>query len=165
MESPALPVSHGAAVTLRCRPKLNSSDHIFHFYREGHLISRSSTGIMTIPYASKSDEGLYKCSIAGGEESESSWLTVEGNSLEIITPIFFFQIVAWAFVFSKQSKYQTQEAPIFTFVSFLHLVQTFCFHFWSHFFNMSCQSHAESSFTIYKHMNSPQNWSYKSEHF
>lgn len=89
LESPALPVSHGAAVTLRCRPKLNSSDHMFHFYREGHLISHSSTGAMTIPYVSKSDEGLYKCSITGGEESESSWLAVEGNSLEIMRPISF----------------------------------------------------------------------------
>lgn len=77
LESPALPVSEGAAVTLRCRIKLNSSSRTFHFYRDGSKVHSSSDGEMMFPHTSKSDEGLYKCSAAGGEESESSWLAVQ----------------------------------------------------------------------------------------
>ncbi|XP_070785868.1 Fc receptor-like protein 5 [Enoplosus armatus] len=77
LESPALPVSEGAAVTLRCKPETHSSDHMFNFYKYGRCIGSSSTGEMTIHSASKSDVGLYKCSIPGGGESVGSWLAVE----------------------------------------------------------------------------------------
>ncbi|XP_069561871.1 Fc receptor-like protein 5 isoform X4 [Brachyistius frenatus] len=76
LESPALPVSEGAAVTLRCKAKRNSFNHKFHFSKDGHSITSNSTGQMTIHRVSKSDEGLYKCSISGGEESSGSWLVV-----------------------------------------------------------------------------------------
>ncbi|XP_044040147.1 low affinity immunoglobulin gamma Fc region receptor II-like isoform X3 [Siniperca chuatsi] len=79
LESPALPVSQGAAVTLRCKAETNSSDHRFNFYKDGHSISSNSTGEMNIHSASKSDEGLYKCSITGGGESVGSWLAVEAS--------------------------------------------------------------------------------------
>lgn len=82
LESPALPVSEGAAVTLRCRNKLHSSGRTFHFYRDGSKVHSSSDGEMMFPHTSKSDQGLYKCSTAGGEESESSWLAVQGDTLE-----------------------------------------------------------------------------------
>ncbi|XP_018558892.1 Fc receptor-like protein 5 isoform X1 [Lates calcarifer] len=77
LESPALPVSQGAAMTLRCKAEANSN-HVFNFYKDEHLISSSSTGEMTIPSVSKADEGLYKCNISGGGESAASWLAVEG---------------------------------------------------------------------------------------
>lgn len=79
LESPALPVSEGAAVILRCKAEPNSSDHRFNFYKDGLSISSNSTGEMTIHSASKSDEGLYKCSVTGGGESVDSWLAVEGK--------------------------------------------------------------------------------------
>lgn len=90
LESPALPVSEGAAVTLRCRIKLNSSSRTFHFYRDGSKVHSSSDGEMMFPHTSKSDEGLYKCSAAGGEESESSWLAVQGDTLERTSKQIFF---------------------------------------------------------------------------
>lgn len=80
LESPALPVPEGAAVTLRCRDKFNSSSRSFHFYRDGSKVLSSFDGLITFPHTSKSDEGLYKCSTAGGEESESSWLAVQGDA-------------------------------------------------------------------------------------
>ncbi|XP_038588146.1 Fc receptor-like protein 5 isoform X2 [Micropterus salmoides] len=80
LESPALPVSEGAAVTLRCKAeKKNSTDHRFIFYKDDRSISTNSTGEMTIHGASKSDEGLYKCSISGGGESLFTWLAVDAS--------------------------------------------------------------------------------------
>ncbi|XP_067381600.1 Fc receptor-like protein 5 isoform X2 [Channa argus] len=77
LESPALPVSEGAAVTLHCKAEMNPPSHVFHFYKDGRHIGNSSTGEMTIHSASKSDEGLYKCSTAESVESASSWLAVD----------------------------------------------------------------------------------------
>ncbi|XP_026225367.1 Fc receptor-like protein 5 isoform X3 [Anabas testudineus] len=79
LESPALPVSEGATVTLHCKAEMNSSDHVFDFYKDGHHISSSSTGELTILSATKSDEGLYMCSVSGGVESASSWLAVDAS--------------------------------------------------------------------------------------
>lgn len=80
MESPGLPVPEGDAVTLRCKAKTHSTDHTFNFYKDGKVIKSNSEGEMTINSASKSDEGLYKCSVLGGDESEDSWLAVEGET-------------------------------------------------------------------------------------
>ncbi|KAL4007818.1 hypothetical protein ACER0C_001670 [Sarotherodon galilaeus] len=80
LESPALPVSEGATVTLHCTPETKSSNQFFDFYKDGHCIKRNSTGEITIKSVSKSDEGLYKCSISGGEESLGSWLAVDASS-------------------------------------------------------------------------------------
>lgn len=85
LESPALPVSAGATVTLRCQGEMNSSDHVFNFYKDDHHISSSSTGELTFPSISKSDEGLYTCSISGGVESASSWLAVHGERNKLKT--------------------------------------------------------------------------------
>uniref|UniRef100_A0A8C9XG33 Ig-like domain-containing protein n=1 Tax=Sander lucioperca TaxID=283035 RepID=A0A8C9XG33_SANLU len=74
--SPALPVMEGEAVTLSCGNKTASFILQTDFYKNGHLISSSSTGEMTLHSVSKSDEGLYKCSISGVGESPESWLTV-----------------------------------------------------------------------------------------
>ncbi|XP_074480465.1 Fc receptor-like protein 5 isoform X1 [Sebastes fasciatus] len=79
LESPALPVSEGAAVTLRCKAETFSSDHTFDFHKDGLPVGSSSTGEMTIHGVSKLDEGLYMCSIPGFGESVSSWLTVDGS--------------------------------------------------------------------------------------
>ncbi|XP_070849656.1 Fc receptor-like protein 5 [Chaetodon trifascialis] len=79
LESPVLPVSEGAAVILRCKAETNSSDHMFNYYKDDRSISSNSTEEMTIHSVSKSDEGLYKCSITGGGESIGSWMAVEGS--------------------------------------------------------------------------------------
>ncbi|XP_035805901.2 low affinity immunoglobulin gamma Fc region receptor III-like [Amphiprion ocellaris] len=79
LESPALPVMEGEAVTLRCRNKVNSS-LAADFYKDGLHVSSSSSGKMDIHRVSKSDEGLYKCSISGGVESAESRLTVRAHT-------------------------------------------------------------------------------------
>ncbi|XP_045567749.1 Fc receptor-like protein 4 isoform X3 [Salmo salar] len=75
LESPALPVTEGDSVTLRCRYQGTPSDLTTDFYKDGSLIRAETTGEMTIPAVSKSDEGLYKCTNSEGESPES-WMTV-----------------------------------------------------------------------------------------
>ncbi|XP_045568079.1 low affinity immunoglobulin gamma Fc region receptor II isoform X1 [Salmo salar] len=79
LESPALPVTEGDSVTLRCRYQGTPSDLTADFYKDGSLIRTETTGEMTIPAVSKSDEGLYKCTNSEGESPES-WITVTDNS-------------------------------------------------------------------------------------
>ncbi|XP_049922587.1 low affinity immunoglobulin gamma Fc region receptor II-c-like isoform X2 [Epinephelus moara] len=79
LESPALPVTEGNNVTLRCRKK-NTSNLRADFYKDGLHINTSSTGNMTINNVSKSDEGLYKCHISGAGGSPESWMAV-GDSV------------------------------------------------------------------------------------
>uniref|UniRef100_A0A3B4WFJ9 Ig-like domain-containing protein n=1 Tax=Seriola lalandi dorsalis TaxID=1841481 RepID=A0A3B4WFJ9_SERLL len=80
LESPALPVTEGDNVTLRCRNKTPASDLNAGFYKDGVFIRNSTTGNMTIHNVSKSNEGLYKCNISGAGESAESWLTVRGEN-------------------------------------------------------------------------------------
>ncbi|XP_042337958.1 low affinity immunoglobulin gamma Fc region receptor II-like [Plectropomus leopardus] len=75
LESPALPVTEGDAVTLRCKNRMTSSDCIADFYKNGSRTGTGYKGNITIHNVSKSDEGLYKCIIAD-EESAESWLAV-----------------------------------------------------------------------------------------
>ncbi|XP_033182656.1 low affinity immunoglobulin gamma Fc region receptor II-like [Anabas testudineus] len=86
LEIPALPVMEGEAVTLRCRNKTTSSQNSADFYNYGVLINSSSTGNMIIHNVSKSNEGLYKCSISGAGESAESWLMVKVTSTSSSTP-------------------------------------------------------------------------------
>ncbi|KAK5893129.1 hypothetical protein CgunFtcFv8_006028 [Champsocephalus gunnari] len=82
LKCPVLPLSEGSEVTLHCQAESISSDHTFDFQRDGLFIASSRTGEMTIRRVSKSDEGLYSCSIPEVGESVGSWLTVEeGDSL------------------------------------------------------------------------------------
>lgn len=80
LESPALPVTEGDAVTLRCRSKATSSTHIADFYKDDVPVGSGSIGEMTIRAVSESDEGLYKCSISDFGESPQSWLSVRGET-------------------------------------------------------------------------------------
>ncbi|XP_028420682.1 low affinity immunoglobulin gamma Fc region receptor II-a-like [Perca flavescens] len=79
LESPVLPVMEGEAVTLSCRQKQTFTNLTTQFFKDGHLMVKSSTGIMTIN-VSKSFEGLYKCRIPGVGESPESWLAVRADS-------------------------------------------------------------------------------------
>ncbi|XP_026019196.1 low affinity immunoglobulin gamma Fc region receptor II-b-like [Astatotilapia calliptera] len=76
LESPAVPVMEGEAVTLSCRNKTTSSNFTADFYKDGILIRKSSTGYMTIGRVLNFHEGHYKCSISGAGESPVSWLNV-----------------------------------------------------------------------------------------
>ncbi|MEQ2301637.1 hypothetical protein AMECASPLE_038147 [Ameca splendens] len=72
----AQPVKEGSDVTLRCINKNTEKTHISDFYKNGsHLGIYYKTGL-TLSKVSKSDEGLYKCSISGAGESPESWLAV-----------------------------------------------------------------------------------------
>ncbi|XP_035530994.1 low affinity immunoglobulin gamma Fc region receptor II-b-like [Morone saxatilis] len=87
LESPVLPVMEGKAVTLSCRNKTTSSNLTADFYKDGHFMESSSTGDVTIPSVSKSDEGLYKCRISDVGESPESWLAVrEAHEEPISSP-------------------------------------------------------------------------------
>ena len=79
METPVLPVNEGEAVTLLCRSRTTSSFNLTQFYKDGSFIRSSPTGNLTIKRVSKSDEGLYKCSISGAGDSPESWLAVRGE--------------------------------------------------------------------------------------
>ncbi|XP_038550566.1 low affinity immunoglobulin gamma Fc region receptor II-b-like [Micropterus salmoides] len=79
LESPVLPVTEGDNVTLCCRTKQTSSNLNAEFCKDGHFMESSSTGNMTIHSVSRSNEGLYKCSISGAGESAESWLTVRAT--------------------------------------------------------------------------------------
>uniref|UniRef100_A0A8D3EFV8 Ig-like domain-containing protein n=1 Tax=Scophthalmus maximus TaxID=52904 RepID=A0A8D3EFV8_SCOMX len=88
LESPVLPVPEGAAVTLRCKAETFSAAHVFHFFKDGRPIGSSSSGEVTLHSVSKSDEGLYKCGISGGEESIASWLAVASYSVPVFRLMF-----------------------------------------------------------------------------
>ncbi|XP_035850145.1 uncharacterized protein LOC116052133 [Sander lucioperca] len=75
LEVPASPVMEGDNVSLYCRKKDTQSNHMADFYKDGSTLGTWYSN-MTIQNVSKSDEGLYKCSISGAGESPQSWLTV-----------------------------------------------------------------------------------------
>ncbi|XP_073331650.1 high affinity immunoglobulin gamma Fc receptor I-like [Pagrus major] len=80
LDSPAVPVKEGDAVTLRCRDQKTSTDLKADFYKNGHFFRSSSTGELTIHRVSKSDEGLYKCKISDVGESPGRQLSVKEES-------------------------------------------------------------------------------------
>ena len=93
LESPALPVTEGDSVTLRCRYQGTPSDLTADFYKDGSLVRTETTGEMTIPAVSRSDEGLYKCSNSEGESPERL-MTLTGEEINVF---FTFRIVLFCF--------------------------------------------------------------------
>ncbi|XP_032381467.1 high affinity immunoglobulin gamma Fc receptor I isoform X1 [Etheostoma spectabile] len=85
LESPVSPVMEGHDVTLHCKTKM-SSNHPAAFYRDGSFIRTEAARHMNISGASRSDEGLYKCSISGVGESPSSWVSVTGKPTSTAPP-------------------------------------------------------------------------------
>uniref|UniRef100_A0A8C7JCH9 Ig-like domain-containing protein n=1 Tax=Oncorhynchus kisutch TaxID=8019 RepID=A0A8C7JCH9_ONCKI len=75
LESPVHPVTERDSVTLCCKYWTLKSNFKADFYKNGVLIKNETTGEMTIPTVSKSDEGFYKCKSGEGESPES-WVTV-----------------------------------------------------------------------------------------
>ncbi|CAG5965475.1 unnamed protein product [Menidia menidia] len=79
LQSPVLPVMEGGALTLSCTgDPPPSSPTAALFYKDGSLIRTEPTGHMTLQPVSRSDEGLYSCSI-GGDRSPSSRVRVTGK--------------------------------------------------------------------------------------
>ncbi|XP_029283733.1 Fc receptor-like protein 5, partial [Cottoperca gobio] len=79
LKCPALPVMQGAAATLHCEAEMYSSNHTFDFHKDGRFLGSSPTGEMMLHSVSRSDEGLYTCSIPRVGESVGSWLNVDGS--------------------------------------------------------------------------------------
>uniref|UniRef100_A0A3B4Z6I0 Ig-like domain-containing protein n=1 Tax=Stegastes partitus TaxID=144197 RepID=A0A3B4Z6I0_9TELE len=84
LESPVHPVMEGEDVTLRCWSKMTSSAHMADFFKDGRHVGASSTAEMVIGNVSKSDEGLYRCSISEFGASPQSWLTVRGETSRLV---------------------------------------------------------------------------------
>ncbi|XP_026012963.1 Fc receptor-like protein 5 [Astatotilapia calliptera] len=86
LESPTIPVKVGNEVTFNCTNKKTQSEHITDFYKDGVSLGTWYQSSMTIKNVSKSDEGLYKCSISGAGESPESWLAVIKQSKAFPVP-------------------------------------------------------------------------------
>uniref|UniRef100_A0AAZ3S5D1 Ig-like domain-containing protein n=1 Tax=Oncorhynchus tshawytscha TaxID=74940 RepID=A0AAZ3S5D1_ONCTS len=89
LESPVHPLTEGDSVTLTCKYWTTSSNIKADFYKDGILIKNETTGEMTIPAVSKSDEGFYKCKYPDNGESPESWMTVRGEKTILITSYLF----------------------------------------------------------------------------
>ncbi|KAG9274593.1 Fc receptor-like protein 5, partial [Astyanax mexicanus] len=90
LESSVHPVTEGDPLTLHCLyrdPK--SSDLTADFYKDGLLLQTQTTGEMIIPTVSKSDEGLYHCTIPEKGESPQSWISVRGSQFSVLSLLSF----------------------------------------------------------------------------
>ncbi|XP_070297903.1 Fc receptor-like protein 5 [Salvelinus sp. IW2-2015] len=109
LESPPLPVTGGDSVTLRCRYQGTPSNLTADFYKDGSLIRTETTGEMTIPAVSKSDEGLYKCTNSK-RESPESWMTVtDGGSASSssLPPLSSSPVCLWWWLLSPSLYHST----------------------------------------------------------
>ncbi|XP_076829404.1 Fc receptor-like protein 5 [Brachyhypopomus gauderio] len=79
LDSPVHPVTEGDSLTLRCLCSQTPSNLTASFYKDGSPFQTQTTGQITIPAISKSDEGLYYCKYPESRESPHSWVSVRGS--------------------------------------------------------------------------------------
>ncbi|XP_029310485.1 high affinity immunoglobulin gamma Fc receptor I-like isoform X2 [Cottoperca gobio] len=80
LEVPARPVLEGHDVVLPCKNQNSQSKHIADFYKDGSMLQTSYRNNFIIRNVSRSDAGLYRCSISGVGASPESRLTVSTQS-------------------------------------------------------------------------------------
>ncbi|XP_076828117.1 leukocyte immunoglobulin-like receptor subfamily A member 3 isoform X2 [Brachyhypopomus gauderio] len=76
LDSPVHPVTEGDSLTLQCLCSQTPSNLTASFYKDGSPFQTQTTGQITIPAVSKSDEGLYYCKYPESRESPHSWISV-----------------------------------------------------------------------------------------
>ncbi|XP_058479703.1 brother of CDO-like [Solea solea] len=80
LEIPALPVTAGSEVTLRCRTKDGSTPAAYFFRNNVHVRDKAAAEQLKLSNVQQSDEGFYSCSTDMLGSSPQSWLRVKGPS-------------------------------------------------------------------------------------
>uniref|UniRef100_A0A665TGM8 Ig-like domain-containing protein n=1 Tax=Echeneis naucrates TaxID=173247 RepID=A0A665TGM8_ECHNA len=97
LEAPALPVTVGEQIMLRCSYKeryngKSTSDFTASFFRNDVFIGARSKGRMTILAVAESDEGRYKCEHPTKGASPPSLLSVRAQSTAVPTTPFVMSL-------------------------------------------------------------------------
>ena len=83
LSSSVEPVEEGKPLLITCTARANPSAE-YKFYRDGKLVSSSSTGVLTFVSVKKEDQGTYRCVPYNqlGEGPEASiTVTIEGKQV------------------------------------------------------------------------------------